>query len=111
MPFGDGTGPRGEGPRTGRGLGRCGYWDHPYEYPANYAQPYAPAGDPYGRGYYPPRNRFVGWLSSLFTGPGAYFGHGYGGRGRGRGFGYGRGRGRGHGRGGRYGKGGYGRRW
>ena len=23
MPFGDGTGPLGQGPRTGRGLGRC----------------------------------------------------------------------------------------
>ena len=23
MPFGDGTGPRGQGPRTGRGLGYC----------------------------------------------------------------------------------------
>jgi len=23
MPFGDGTGPRGEGPMTGRGLGPC----------------------------------------------------------------------------------------
>jgi len=24
MPFGDGTGPLGDGPKTGRGLGRCG---------------------------------------------------------------------------------------
>lgn len=24
MPRGDGTGPRGQGPRTGRGMGRCG---------------------------------------------------------------------------------------
>ena len=29
MPRGDGTGPRGEGPRTGRGLGYCAGYDTP----------------------------------------------------------------------------------
>ena len=29
MPSGDGTGPEGKGPKTGRGLGRCGGYDAP----------------------------------------------------------------------------------
>ncbi|HHE76563.1 MAG TPA: hypothetical protein ENL27_01105 [Candidatus Parcubacteria bacterium] len=29
MPFGDGTGPAGAGPKTGRGLGRCGGYSSP----------------------------------------------------------------------------------
>ncbi|MFP4117096.1 MAG: DUF5320 domain-containing protein [Candidatus Aenigmatarchaeota archaeon] len=29
MPRGDGTGPRGQGPRTGRGLGYCAGYDSP----------------------------------------------------------------------------------
>lgn len=43
MPWGDGTGPRGEGPMTGRGLGYCAGYDMPgYQNPEN---PYRkPAG-------------------------------------------------------------------
>lgn len=42
MPYGDGTGPRGRGPRTGRGLGFCAGFDRPgYTSPDN---------RPYGRG-------------------------------------------------------------
>ena len=29
MPRGDGTGPNGKGPRTGRGLGYCAGYEHP----------------------------------------------------------------------------------
>ena len=76
MPFGDGTGPRGMGPMTGRGAGYCagfgrpGFanpvpgrgwpdfgWVRPYGYPyAGWygATPYMGYGYPYyGRGYAP----------------------------------------------------------
>ena len=63
MPYGDATGPFGEGPRTGRGLGYC----------AGYAQPgYARFG--YGRG--PAAGFGYGW------GPGGGFGARGAGRGR-----------------------------
>ena len=66
MPFGDGSGPQGAGPRTGRGLGFC----------AGYAQPgYASGGPGMGRGM------------------GRGWGRG-GGRGWGRGMAWGRGWGR-----------------
>jgi len=70
MPWGDRTGPRGQGPMTGRGAGYCGGYNMPgYTNPAG--------GRGFGRG----------------------FGQGYG-RGYGRGgFGGGYGRGRGYGRG------------
>lgn len=55
MPFGDGTGPRGLGPMTGRAAGYCAGFDVP-----GYANP------GFGRGFY------GGW------------GRGYGGGGRGR---------------------------
>ena len=73
MPFGDGTGPRGMGPMTGRGAGYCagfgrpgfanpipgrrwfGFgWRRAYGYPYAYRPPvpYAGYGYPYyGRGY------------------------------------------------------------
>lgn len=72
MPGFDGTGPRGCGPRTGRGLGYCG---------AGYR--HRPHG--FRRGYYGRRHGF---------GPGPGFGPGYGpgpGPGYGSGYGYGRG--------------------
>jgi len=76
MPFGDGTGPRGLGPMTGRGAGFCagfgapgftnpvpgrgfGFgWGMPYGYPYGRgyrgATPYMGYGYPYyGRGYIP----------------------------------------------------------
>jgi len=44
MPFGDGTGPRGEGPRTGRGAGYCSGYNQP-----GYANPFPRGG--FGRGF------------------------------------------------------------
>ncbi len=61
MPWGDRTGPLGQGPRTGRGQGYCAGYDSP-----GYTR-----GTPAGRGY--------------------GFGRGWFGRGWGRGFGFGRG--------------------
>jgi hypothetical protein len=69
MPFGDGTGPRGLGPMTGRGAGYC----------AGFGMP----------GFYNP-------MPGGYGGYGFGLGRGWG---RGRGFGIGRGRGGGWGRG------------
>jgi hypothetical protein len=107
MPAGDGTGPLGFGPMTGRAAGYCAGYPVPgYMYPtpgrgfwnwpaaaAYGAAPYgvglagygAPYG--YGAGYGPVRPRPFGRF-------GGGFGRGFG-RGLGRGFGRGRGRGRG----------------
>lgn len=104
MPAGDGTGPLGFGPMTGRAAGYCagypvpgymnpipggGFWGRPVAGvygPAPYAQGIMPYGYGgaygYGAGYAPVWARPFGW-----------FGRGFG-RGRGRGFGRGRGRGR-----------------
>jgi len=98
MPAGNGTGPLGLGPMTGRAAGYCagypvpGYMNpvagrglgaRPFvgAYgPAPYAQGIMPYG--FGAGYAPAWGRGLGW-----------FGRGFG-RGWGRGFGRGRGRGR-----------------
>ncbi len=69
MPYGDKTGPLGQGPRTGRGLGFCNGYDSP-----GYTKG-IPAGRGYGFGY----GRGAGWGGRGF--------------GWGRGFGYGRGAG------------------
>ena len=61
MPGGDGTGPEGLGPRTGRGLGSC-----------DTRIPVNPAGR-LGR----PRNRR---MLRRFRGPGGFFRRGFGGR-------------------------------
>ena len=83
MPRGDQTGPQGQGPMTGRGLGHCSGSDQPgYVY-----------GDP-GRGYGPGYGRGGGW--------GGGRGGGFGGGG---GFGFGGGRGGGPGSGFRWGVG------
>jgi len=100
MPFGDGTGPMGLGPMTGRAAGYCagypvpgymnpypgyGYWGGPaYGYGA---MPYSAVGyAPYPA--FPYGGRFLPRL-------GRWFGRGWGmGIGRGRGIGIGRGRGR-----------------
>jgi len=98
MPAGDGTGPLGWGPMTGRAAGYCagfpvpgymnplpgrgavaGYTPGAYS-PAPYAGPMIPYG--YPAGYAPIGRQAIGW-----------FGRGFG-RGRGRGFGRGGGRGR-----------------
>lgn len=54
MPRGDGTGPRGKGPRTGRGMGNCP--------PGETAYPETQPGNPalgFGRGF--GRGRGRGW--------------------------------------------------
>jgi len=93
MPAGNGTGPLGFGPMTGRAAGYCAGYPVPGYMnpvagrggyygqvgPAYAAGPYAPVAAPYGYGY--PVGR-------------GFFGRGFG-RGRGRGFGRGFGRGRG----------------
>lgn len=75
MPGFDRTGPRGEGPRTGRNMGKCG--------PAPERKSSRTSNDERETGDHPP-----GW--GFFRGLG-----------RGPGRGAGKGRGRGHGRGGR----------
>ncbi|ACR79832.1 DUF5320 domain-containing protein [Kosmotoga olearia] len=85
MPFGDGTGPMGYGPMTGRGLGWCSTRFYP------------------GRGFSPLRSSVwfnpnaprYGWTG--LRGPGLAWRHGWYGRGAGfgRGYGFGRGWGRG----------------
>jgi len=71
MPFGDGTGPRGMGPMTGRGAGYCAGFGRP-----GFANPIP------GRGW-------TGWGYGVGFGRGVGMGRGMGmGRGRGRGFGW-----------------------
>ena len=92
MPFGDGTGPAGAGPMTGRAAGFCaGYpvpgYMNPVGRRAGFYGAGVPAFAPYGGGSY---------------GYGAGYGAPYGGWGNPwlrRGFGFGRGFGRGRGRG------------
>ena len=113
MPFGDGTGPMGLGPMTGRGAGYCAGYLAPgfmtpmaaqpmqYGYPS--PMPYAGSGYrsmlPYGRpGAMYGFGRGMGFGFGRGMGPG--FGRGMGfGFGRGMGFGFGRGMGSGFGRG------------
>jgi len=107
MPLGDGTGPAGMGPMTGRAAGYCaGYpvpgYLHPYGgrfahgSPYGYTAPYPADGypaAPYGPAGYPAAPYgLVG-----FPGYGAFWGRGRR-FGRGFGFGFGRGGGRGRGR-------------
>ncbi|MGD9546648.1 MAG: DUF5320 domain-containing protein [Candidatus Krumholzibacteriia bacterium] len=85
MPGENGRGPLGQGPRTGRGLGRCGV-PRQDDQKANEA----PASDP--------QDRSRGFGRGLGRGFGRGLGRGAGlgaGGGRGRGFGPGRGWGRG----------------
>ena len=97
MPFGDGTGPAGMGPMTGRGAGYCaGYqvpgFMNPIPGRLGFAgvaggYPYT-GGAPYGAAGYGP----------FAAGVAPFYGRGWGG-GRGWGRGFGRGWGRGFGRG------------
>ncbi|HIE58242.1 MAG TPA: hypothetical protein EYP88_08440 [Anaerolineales bacterium] len=64
MPYGDGRGPRGEGPGTGRGLGYCSGNNRP-----GYVVPGAARGYGYG-----------GRWGARGSGPGRGFGRGWGGR-------------------------------
>ena len=92
MPFGDGTGPAGAGPMTGRAAGFCaGYPTPGYMNPVagrvGFYGASAPAVGPYGAGYSMPYvGRVNPWLRRGFG-----FGRGLG---RGRGWGRGRGGGR-----------------
>jgi len=52
MPFGNGTGPMGQGPRTGRGRGYCSGFPYP-----GYMNPFG-GGRGFGRGY----SRGRGWF-------------------------------------------------
>jgi len=102
MPFGDGTGPMGLGPMTGRAAGYCAGYSVPgYMNPipagaagrwGPWAAPIAPGATTYPWGLpwaYRPATPLLGW------GYGPWFrGWGFG-RGFGRGWGRGRGRGRG----------------
>jgi len=90
MPFGDGTGPAGAGPMTGRAAGFCAGFPTPgYMNPvagrAGFYGTGAPAVGPYGAGYGMP------YGGTLRRGFGFGFGRGLG---RGRGWGRGRGGGR-----------------
>lgn len=94
MPFGNGTGPAGMGPMTGRATGFCAGYPVPgYMNPVAVRAGFyggAPAVGPYGTGYGMPYGGQVNsWLRRGFGfGFGRGFGHGRGwGRGRGR-FGY-----------------------
>lgn len=53
MPFGNGTGPMGQGPMTGRGAGYCAGYDGP-----GYANPVPGRGVGFGRGWF---GRGRGW--------------------------------------------------
>jgi len=91
MPLGDGTGPAGAGPMTGRAAGFCAGYPLPgYMNPAAGRTGFygvgAPAVGPYGTGYGMP---YGGWANpQLRRGFGFGFGRGFGrGRGWGRGCG------------------------
>ena len=92
MPFGDGTGPAGAGPMTGRAAGFCaGYPTPSYINPvagrAGFYGVGAPVVGPYSAGYGMPYSGHINpWLRRGFG-----FGRGFG---RGRGWGRGRGGGR-----------------
>jgi hypothetical protein len=90
MPFGDGTGPTGMGPMTGRAAGFCAGYSVP-----GYINPVAgragfygagmPSVGPYGAGAYGYGMPYGGWVNPWFR-RGFGFGRGFGrGRGRGRG--------------------------
>jgi len=88
MPFGDGTGPMGMGPMTGRGFGYCAGYPAP-----GFANPMPSSG--WGRGSYPyggmyPQTGYYG--TAPYPTPMPYMPW------FGRGFGFGRGWGRGRGR-------------
>ncbi|MCK4688247.1 MAG: DUF5320 domain-containing protein [Candidatus Lokiarchaeota archaeon] len=66
MPYGDRTGPRGLGPRTGRALGYCAGYDTP-----GYTQgPGMGLGRGWGRGF--GRGRGMGWGGRFSWGPPVY---------------------------------------
>ena len=91
MPRFDGTGPMGQGPMSGRGMGYCAV---PVSRLAVAPRPVAAPAYPYGLAgaYAAPAGRYmVPWFGYPRRGRRLWFGYG---RGLGRGFGRGRGRGR-----------------
>jgi hypothetical protein len=72
MPFGDGTGPLGLGPMTGRGAGFCAGFVRP-----GFSNPMP--GYPYSYGYYGPAPVSTRWGWGLGRGFGRGFGRGSGG--------------------------------
>ncbi len=90
MPFGDGTGPAGTGPMTGRAAGFCAGYPMPgYMNPAvgkaGFYGPGVQAFGPYGAGSYGYGMPYGGWGNPWLR-KGFGFGRGFGrGRGRGRG--------------------------
>jgi hypothetical protein len=112
MPRGDGTGPRGLGPMTGRAAGYCAGYPTPgfmNPYGARFGRMPMPFAFPFGAGMMArPPHGFPAYGPYGFPPYGAAPGYGYGlapaygygmGFGRGRGFGGGPGRGIGRGRG------------
>jgi len=93
MPFGDGTGPAGMGPMTGRGAGFCAGYPmpgrmNPGGFAGRRALPYSPPMYGVGAGYAAGRFGWFGrWLRGGF-GWGRGFGRGRGRRGGRGGFGY-----------------------
>ena len=98
MPFGDGTGPAGTGPMTGRATGFCAGYSMPgYMNPAvgraGFYGPGMPAFGPYGASSY---GYGAGYATPCTAWGNPWLRRGFGfGRGFGRGRGWGRGRGRG----------------
>lgn len=96
MPWGDGTGPNGLGPMTGRGAGFCAGYRVP-RYMNRAAGPGGWARDPYPGFGYPafgaPPTAYPGYPGAYGFAPGRPLG-GWFGYGRGRGYGRGFGRGR-----------------
>ncbi len=88
MPWGDGTGPTGMGPMTGRGLGYCVGYGTPGFYSAPGRQAYGVGGGR-GRAFAAPGPSY-GYGMSPWSGPafGRGPGRGWFGRGCGRGFGW-----------------------
>ncbi|MBS3736268.1 MAG: DUF5320 domain-containing protein [Candidatus Bipolaricaulota bacterium] len=73
MPFGDRTGPRGEGPRTGRGLGYCSGFGTPGYTKGMPRGGGRGFGRGFGRGLGPGR-RFAGAYRSVNPNPRGYWG-------------------------------------
>lgn len=79
MPRGDGTGPNGVGPMTGRGMGFCAGYDAPgfvNPGPAGYGRGRGFAGRGFGRGYGRGLGRGFGWRNAGYGVP-PYYGGGY----------------------------------
>ena len=97
MPAGDGTGPRGMGPMTGRGAGYCAGYPTP-----GFMNPYGARG--FGGGYSAYGGPYAAAMPGAYSYQAPFFGRG-GGLAWGRGGGWGMGMGMAWGRGGGWGRG------